>query len=427
MSKKDSHIEWIGKIPSDWDLTPIKAVAPCKNEKNRYNGSCYIALEHMESNTGRLLSDGETVITEVDSTVSSFADTDVLFGKLRPYLAKVARPKFCGQCSTEILVLSPTDKLSKDFLFWYLLNPSFIDAVNSSTYGAKMPRANWNFIGNCAIPVPTLEKQREIAKHLDDRCGKVDSLIDNLRRQIENLTAYKHSLITEYVTRGEEPSVKMKCSGVDVFPDVPIHWSVQKTLNLLAMPITDGPHTTPELFSEGIPFVSAEAVSCGNGSINFNHIRGYISQDFYDECCKKYVPQQNDIYMIKSGATTGRVAVVDTDRKFTIWSPLAVFRCNPNVINFKFLYYFLQSDAFQRQVQFGWTYGTQQNIGMRTLERLKVFVPPLDEQRAIVKFLDSQCHQMDRLISTKKLKIESLEKYRKSLIYEYVTRKKEVS
>ena len=427
MSKKDSNIEWIGEIPPNWDLTPIKAVAPCKNEKNRYIGRSYLALEHMESNTGRLLSNGETMITEVDSTVSSFADTDVLFGKLRPYLAKVARPNFSGQCSTEILVLSPSDKISKDYLFWYLLNPAFIDVVNSSTYGAKMPRANWDFIGNCTIPVPPLEKQEKIAKYLDERCGKVDSLVSNLRKQIENLTEYKHSLITELVTNGGNPSVNLKKSGVDVFPNVPIHWSVQKTLNLLSMPITDGPHTTPELFSEGIPFVSAEAVSCGNGSIDFDHIRGYISQEFYDECCKKYVPQRNDIYMIKSGATTGRVAVVDTEKQFTIWSPLAVFRCNPNVINFKFLYYFLQSDAFQRQVQFGWTYGTQQNIGMRTLERLKVFVPPLDEQHTIVKFLDSKCEQLDRLISIKKSKIERLEQYRKSLIYEYVTGKKEVS
>jgi len=128
--------------------------------------------------------------------------------------------------------------------------------------------------------------------------------------------------------------------------------------------------------------------------------------------------------MIKSGATTGRVSVVDTDRIFTIWSPLAVFRCNPDVVHFRFLYYFLQSSAYQRQVQFGWTYGTQQNIGMRTLERLKVFVPPLDEQYAITECLDAKCIQIDRLVAIKQAKIEKLEQYKRSLIYEYVTGKK---
>ena len=216
----------------------------------------------------------------------------------------------------------------------------------------------------------------------------------------------------------------MKNSGVDVYPSVPEHWNVQKTLTTLTMPITDGPHTTPELLSEGIPFVSAEAVSCGNGGIDFDHIRGFISREFYDECSKKYVPQRDDIYMIKSGATTGRVSVVDTDRIFTIWSPLAVFRCNPDVVHFRFLYYFLQSSAYQRQVQFGWTYGTQQNIGMRTLERLKVFVPPLDEQYAITECLDAKCIQIDRLVAIKQAKIEKLEQYKRSLIYEYVTGKK---
>ena len=106
-----------------------------------------------------------------------------------------------------------------------------------------------------------------------------------------------------------------------------------KTLFTLSMPITDGPHETPLLYEDGIPFVSAEAVSMGNGGINFNHIRGYISKTFYDECCKKYTPQRYDIYMIKSGATTGKVAIVETDVKFTIWSPLAVFRCNQQIMN----------------------------------------------------------------------------------------------
>lgn len=121
---------------------------------------------------------------------------------------------------------------------------------------------------------------------------------------------------------------KMKDSGIEWIGEIPEDWEIVKTLYVLTMPITDGPHTTPELFDEGIPFVSAEAVSCGNGQIDFNHIRGYISKEFYDECCKKYIPKMNDIYMIKSGATTGKVALVNTNRVFTIWSPLAVFRCD---------------------------------------------------------------------------------------------------
>jgi len=124
------------------------------------------------------------------------------------------------------------------------------------------------------------------------------------------------------------------------------------------MPITDGPHETPSAVDEidGIPFVSAEAVSCGNGSIDFEHIWGFISKEYYKECCKKYIPRIDDIYMIKSGATTGKVAIVDTERIFTIWSPLAVFRANTFIIKPKYLFYFLQSSMYLSQVELGWNY-----------------------------------------------------------------------
>jgi len=100
---------------------------------------------------------------------------------------------------------------------------------------------------------------------------------------------------------------EMKDSGIEWVGQIPNDWQIIRTLYPLQMPLTDGPHTTPELYDEGVPFVSAEAVTCGRGKIDFTHIRGYISEEFYLECCKKYVPQMYDIYMIKSGATTGNV------------------------------------------------------------------------------------------------------------------------
>jgi type I restriction enzyme S subunit len=187
------------------------------------------------------------------------------------------------------------------------------------------------------------------------------------------------------------------------------------------MPITDGPHTTPELFDEGIPFASAEAISCGNGKIDFTHIRGYISQEFYEECCKKYIPQVNDILMIKSGATTGKVSMVDTNKVFTIWSPLAAFRCNSSTFP-KFLFYYLQSEAFQKQVEFGWTYGTQQNIGMRTLEQLKVVYPPFAEQKKISDYLDHQCAAIDAVLEKTRASIEEYKKLKQAVITEAVTK-----
>lgn len=215
---------------------------------------------------------------------------------------------------------------------------------------------------------------------------------------------------------------EMKDSGVEWIGEIPEDWNVGKTLYALSMPITDGPHETPELFDEGIPFISAEAVSCGNGHIDFEHIRGFISQEFYEECCKKYIPQINDIYMIKSGATTGKVAKVETQKLFTIWSPLAVFRVEPQRCYYEYLYYFIQSDAYQKQIENKWTYGTQQNIGMRTLEKLMICFPSITQQKLIADYLDTKCSKIDEIIEKQQAIIEKLKEYKFSIITEVVTK-----
>ena len=274
------------------------------------------------------------------------------------------------------------------------------------------------------IIAPEYKEQQAIAKFLDKKCSEVDELVTLQEKMIEELKAYKQSVITEAVTKGLNPNAPMRDSGIDWIEEIPEHWKQSKTLYVLSMPITDGPHTTPNLYDDGIPFISADAVS--DGYINFANKRGYVSESFYEECCKKYIPQRDDIYMIKSGASTGRTAIVETDEIFTIWSPLAVFRANKSIMEPRFLLYVLRSEGYQKQVEINWSFGTQQNIGMRTLESLIVCYPSLSEQQQIASFLDTKCSEIDSLIAIKQQKIEELKEYKKSIIYEYVTGKKEV-
>ncbi len=426
---KDSGVEWIGAVPSDYGTASIGSLFAIKKDIIGREPETVLSITQTGIKPKDLSSnEGQNASSYAHYQIVNVGDFAMNHMDLLTGWIDIS--KYEGVTSPDYRVFTLNDKeMSADyflrvFQYYYTDRVFFGFGQGVATLGRwRLPAINFKKID---VPVPPVLEQQRIVATIEEKVGKVDTLIANVRAQIEKLKAYKQSMITEVVTKGLDPTVPMKDSGVDVFPYAPQHWNVQKTLTLLSIPITDGPHTTPELLPEGIPFVSAEAVSCGNGSIDFDHIRGYISQEFYDECCKKYVPQMHDIYMIKSGATTGRVSVVDTDRVFTIWSPLAVFRCNPSLVHFRFLYYFLQSAAFQRQVQFGWTYGTQQNIGMRTLERLKVFVPPLNEQYAIAECLDSKCAQVDKLIAIKQAKIEKLEQYKRSLIYEYVTGKKEV-
>lgn len=130
--------------------------------------------------------------------------------------------------------------------------------------------------------------------------------------------------------------------------------------------------------------------------------------------------------MIKSGATTGKIAIVETDKLFNIWSPLAVFRCELSKMTPKYLYYQLQTNFFQKQVQLNWSFGTQQNIGMRVLEQLKLLVPSLKEQEEIVDHIEKEKAVVEKSIEYRKQIIDKLEEYKKSLIYEAVTGKIEV-
>ena len=216
-----------------------------------------------------------------------------------------------------------------------------------------------------------------------------------------------------------KPYPAYKDSGVEWIGQVPEHWLIRPIKGIVSTPITDGPHETPQFYDHGVPFVSAEAIS--DGFLNFEKIRGYISREAHEVYLKKYKPQKNDIFMIKSGATTGVTAIVDTDIEFNIWSPLAVIRCN-DAMNSFFVLNYMRSHSFQEGVSQNWSFGTQQNIGMGVIGDLHVTAPPLDEQKAIANYLDRETTRIDDLIAKKTRFIELLKEKRSALITHAVTK-----
>lgn len=194
----------------------------------------------------------------------------------------------------------------------------------------------------------------------------------------------------------------------------------KKLKYIVSTPITDGPHETPELLDEGIPFLSAESVK--NGILDFNYKRGYISLSDHKLFCKKVRPQKNDIFIVKSGATTGNCGIVTTDKEFSIWSPLALIRCDNISVLQKFIYYYSLCYSFTHQVEQSWSYGTQQNIGMGVLGNLYVTLPSSNEQQSIVDYLDKECAQIDSIAADLEKQIALLQQYKKSLITETVTK-----
>ena len=435
---KDSGIKWVGLMPVNWKTVRIKNL-PNQEENSFVDGdwieSSYITDSGIRYYTtgnigdGKFKEQGNGYISEntFNELKCKYAfPGDLVLSRLNePYGRSCIIPETEPKCIVAVDNVILRTNEDKRYICYITQCDGYHAEVGELARGTAMKRVSRTNLGTIRIPLPAKIEQQAIANYLDQTCSKIDEIITEAKASIDEYKKLKQSVITNITTHGLRDVSLINSGNMDIGM-IPDTWSICKTLYGLAMPITDGPHVTPELLDDGIAFISAEAVSCGRGSIDFNHMRGYISEEFYNECCKKYVPQRDDIYMIKSGATTGTVSIVDTDRKFTIWSPLAVFRVNRDRLNPRYLFYFLQSKPYQQQVQLGWTFGKQQNIGMRTLEQLKICLPPLGEQAEIVEYLDNKLPQIDSLIAEKESLINDLEVYKKSLIYEVVTGKRRV-
>jgi len=439
-SYKDSGVKWLGEIPSHWETRTLKYCCSLKgrigwnglrSEEFQYSSyaylvtgqdfigseinwsKCYqISQERYDEDPYIQLNNGDMLITK-DGTI----------GKV----AKVTNLDKPACLNSGIFVIKQKGTyFNQGFLYWMLCSNVLKEFNIYTQTGATIAHLYQNVFENMPCILPPLSEQNAIASYLDSVTTQIDVAIAQQKKMIELLNERKQIIINNAVTKGLDPNVNMKDSGVDWIGEIPEGWEVRKTLFCLSMPITDGPHETPQLHEDGIPFVSAEAVSCGNGRIDFDHIRGYISKEFYNECCKKYIPKLHDIYMIKSGATTGKVALVDTDRIFTIWSPLAVFRCDESIMYYDYMFYVLQSTLYQQQVQLGWSYGTQQNIGMRTLEKLKVPVPPINVQKGIAYYIIDKCKPIDDAICIANKQTTLLQERKQIIINEVVTGKVKV-
>ena len=229
----DSGVDWLSEIPAHWEVIKLKRVVNLVSEKVASKDSTfqYIGMDNIESWTGRYIESS----SEVEGLANYFEKGDILFGKLRPYLAKVYLPLQNGICSTEFLVLRCSNKANKGYLHKSLLSPLLISLINSSTYGSKMPRASWEFIGDQFLPIPPLSEQTRIAEFLGRKTAQIDQAIAQKERLIELLNERGQVMIHKAITRGLNPDVPMKDSGIDWIGEIPGHWEATKVKNIFRL------------------------------------------------------------------------------------------------------------------------------------------------------------------------------------------------
>ena len=407
---KASGVEWLEKIPKHWESKRVKYISHFQ-----YGDS----LPDEAREDGDIQVFGSNGPVGTHSKANTVAPT-LIIGRKGSYGKINYSELSCFAIDTTYFVDSRSSKANLRWL-WYGLSALGLDTFSQDS---AVPGLSREHAYEKWLPEPPAKEQRAIAAFLDRETAKTDAMVGKKERLIELLQEKRVALIANAVTKGLDPVVPMKDSGVEWLEKIPAHWRGMPLKRWVAVKITDGPHETPEILPDGVPFISAEAVQ--DGRINFESKRGYISEELHRQYCRKCKPQRDDLFLCKSGATTGKLAIVDTDEEFSVWSPLAQIRANPKIAMARFLFHALQAEYIQDQIRRGWSAGTQPNIGMGIIEMIFVVAPPLEEQRVIVSVVDRETAKIDAMIAKVREGIEKLKEYRTALISAAVTGKIDV-
>ena len=405
---KDSGVEWIGKIPAHWEIGKIKHIATFVNQKSTpETDAIKISPENVESETGKVLD----LYSSYDSTGVKFQAGDVLFNKLRVYLSKVVFTEYSGYSLGEMIVIKPSLQDSGKHLFYLMLSRRFIEYCNSISEGVKMPRTDVDDILNAQIPLASYEEQAPIANFLDRKTGQIDELIRIKERRIELLQEQRAALINQAVTKGLDPSVEMKPSGVEWIGEIPAHWEVIRN-KFMFQQIRDVGYPNLLLLSIGI--------------------RGIIPKSQTDQ--KDVSSADKSLYKrVKIGdiafnvmtAWKGGIGMSDYEG---IVSP-AYQVCRPTTkLASKYFHYLFRTDLYKTIFDSASYQVVDQrhNLYYDNFKDISAIFPSFSEQVQITNFLDRKTQQIDKLITVEQRKIELLKEYRQSLISEVVTGKIDV-
>ena len=413
---KDSGIEWIGEIPESWSVVKLKYCAEFVQQKYdaQYEPVDYIGLENIVSWNGKYI-ETESICDKTQSIV--FQENDILWGKLRPYLAKVYHCPHNGCCSSEFCVIRVNIEQNIRYYWFMLISSGFIETVNRSTYGTKMPRANADYIKSAFVPVPPISEQARIASYLDTQCAKIDAVLEQTRQSIEEYKRLKQAVITRAVTKGIRPGRKMKDSGIEWIGEVPEEWEVRRIKTLFSL--RDERNYLPleevnliSLYTDkGVVQHSDLEKTTGNKASNADGYKLVYENDIVV-----------NIILCWMGAI-GRSAYNGvTSPAYDIYIPSDEVDC-------RFYHHYFRTSGFSGDcykrgkgiMAMRWrTYSDQ-------FRDIRVVMPPIEEQREILAYLDMKTAEIEKLIVKKEGFIIELESYKKSLIYECVTGKREVT
>ena len=412
---KPSGVEWLGDVPEHWEVKKLKQTMSLITKKSNTETQ-NVALENIESWSGKYIPSD----TEFDGDGVTFQVGDILFGKLRPYLAKAYLAEFPGAAVGDFHVMRPiTMHLHGHYVLYLILNKGVISLIDGSTFGAKMPRVNWEFMANIPLPLPTLPEQQAITAFLDRETGRIEALIAKKKRLLSLLAEQRTALISRAVTKGLNPSVKLKPSGVEWLGDVPEHWDVWKIAHGFEL---IGSGTTPpsdelEWYDGSIPWITTselrESVICSTEKT--------VTKEATLKFSALKIFPKGSLAIAMYGATIGRLGIFGIDAST---NQACCVMHGGQVFSIPFVYFWMQ--AFKESIILLASGGGQPNISQDKIKSIKISCPSISEQQAITAYLDRETAKIDTLSAKVLMAIERLKEYRTALISAAVTGKIDV-
>ena len=417
---KDSGIEWIGEIPEGWEVGQIGQLY--SERRTKVSDKDYPPLSVTMKGILPQLSTAAKTDAHDDRKLVCKGDFAINSRSDRRGSCGISEQD--GSISLINTVLQPRGEMNPGYYNWLFHTSMFADEFYKWGHGIvdDLWTTGWSDMKKIGVPVPSKCEQKQLAEHLNIECSNIDSILSKTRSSIEEYKKLKQTVITQAVTKGVRGEREMKDSGVEWIGEIPKEFDPVQ-LKFFCKLITDGTHFSPTIVENGWPYITAGDVH-GIG-LDYNSAKRISEEDFQLLVAQGCQPLKGDVLLVKDGATTGRVGFVDSDTPCVILSSVAMLRPADNTDG-HYLMYLLASDFLQKQILVSMAGSAMPRTTLTKLTKYIGLLPPLHEQKEIVNYLDAKCAEIDKLIAKKEQLVKELESYKKSLIYEVVTGKREV-
>ena len=426
---KDSGVEWLGEIPRHWDLKPIKYLfgiingsTPKSGEEAFWDGEItWITPSDLSKLRSHVIGESIRTITKkgLDSCGTSLVPSDTIILSCRAPIGSLAvtSKEACTNQGCKSLVKKYD--LSTKFFYYYLSIST--KQLNNLGRGTTFLELSSDELGSYALGIPNAEEQTQIANFLDHETAKIDTLIAKQEKLMELLKEKRQAVISHAVTKGLNPDVNMKDSGVEWLGQVPEHWTVSKLKHFVN--VVDCKHITAEFFDEGIPLASIGEVK--GWKVNLSNAK-LTNEKYYQELIDgNRKPQVGDIIYTRN-ATVGEASLVHTELpKFALGQDVCLIHIIQKLSS-EYLLHFLKSEIIKIQLNSAMVGSTFKRINVDDIRNYVIVIPPIEEQECILKDLDQKIEKYDSLINFAVKQIQLMQERRTALISSAVTGKIDV-